>query len=126
MRLPHKNRKEGEEIRTRLERIGIYRDTGHEHFNGAVVFPVMDEHGSITEMYGRKINNGIRKGTAYQLYLPGSHRGIWNTSSLAATCTEHGRGKEIILCESIIDALTFWVNGFRNVTAALRYEGVHR
>jgi len=114
-RLPHKNRKEGAEIRTRFERIGIYRDTGHEHFNGAVVFPVMDEHGCITEMYGRKINNGIRKGTAYHLYLPGSHRGIWNPSSLAA--------KEIILCESIIDALSFRVNGFRNVTAAYGVSG---
>ena len=31
--------------------------------------------------------------------------------------------KEIILCESLIDALTFWCAGFRNVTAAYGVEG---
>ena len=40
LRLPAKNRKAGEEIRTRLEKLGIMRDTGHEHFNGSVVIPV--------------------------------------------------------------------------------------
>ena len=25
---------------------------------------------------------------------------------------------EIILCEALIDAMTFWVHGFRNVTAS--------
>ncbi|MGD8910984.1 MAG: toprim domain-containing protein, partial [Chromatiales bacterium] len=31
--------------------------------------------------------------------------------------------KEIILCESLIDALTFWCAGFRNVTASYGIEG---
>jgi DNA primase len=31
--------------------------------------------------------------------------------------------KEIILCESIIDALTFWCAGFRNVTASYGVNG---
>lgn len=34
------------------------------------------------------------------LYLPGPHRGVWNGEAPAAA-------KEIILCESLIDALTF-------------------
>jgi DNA primase len=123
LRLPNKNRKEGSEIRGRLERIGIYRESGHEHMNGAVVFPIMDENGIISGLYGRKIRDYLRVGTAYHLYLPGPHRGFWNSPSLAATCVEHGRGKEIILCEAIIDALSFWVNGFRNVTAAYGVNG---
>ena len=31
--------------------------------------------------------------------------------------------KEIILCESIIDALTFWIAGFRNVTCSYGNQG---
>jgi DNA primase catalytic core len=115
LRLPHKNRKEGAEVRERLMQIGIYRESGHEHFNGSIVIPVMDEHGIITEIYGRKINDNLRQGTPYHLYLPGPHRGIWNPEAL--------KQEEVILCESLLDALTFWVNGFRNVTASYGIEG---
>ena len=30
---------------------------------------------------------------------------------------------EIILCEAVLDALTFWVNGFQNVTCIYGTEG---
>jgi DNA primase len=30
---------------------------------------------------------------------------------------------EIILCEALIDALTFWCAGYRNVTASYGIEG---
>jgi DNA primase len=115
LRLPQKNRQEGAEIRGRLEKLGIYRESGHEHFNGSVVFPVIDGNGIITEIYGRKIVRNLRPGTPLHTYLPGPHKGFWNPQSLAA--------KEIILCEAIIDALSFWVNGFRNVTAAYGVNG---
>ena len=115
LRLPQKNRKEGAEVRSRLEKIGIYRGSGHEHFNGSIVIPVLDENGIITEIYGRKINDNLRPGTPYHLYLPGPHKGIWNPESLNTG--------EVILCESLIDALTFWVNGFRNVTASYGIQG---
>jgi hypothetical protein len=53
--LPDKNRKAGEELRGRLQRLGILRESGHEHFNGSVVIPVIDHMGqspgAITEMY---------------------------------------------------------------------------
>lgn len=123
LRLPQKNRKEGARIRSRLESLGIYRESGHEHFNGAVVFPVLDEKGLISEIYGRKVRNDLRKGTAYHLYLSGPHRGIWNPCCLAAKAPSRACRGEIILCESIIDALTFWVNGYRNVTAAYGING---
>lgn len=54
-----KNRKAGAEMRTRLEKLGIIRESGHEHFNGSVVFPVFDEAGRVVEMYGRKITDGF-------------------------------------------------------------------
>jgi hypothetical protein len=40
--LPDKNRKAGEEMHSRLQRLCILRESGHEHFNGSVVFPIID------------------------------------------------------------------------------------
>ena len=115
-RLPLKNRKEGAAIRGQLQRIGLLRASGHEHFNGSIVMPVINETGQVLEVYGRKINDNLRKGTPTHLYLPGAHAGVWNGTALKAT-------NEIILCESLIDALTFWCAGYRNVTASYGIEG---
>ena len=117
LRLPIVQIKAGAEIRERLKRVGLLRaETGHEHFNGCVVFPVLDDAGNIAEVYGRKINDNLRPGTAYHLYLPGPHVGIWNRQCLTSS-------REIILCESIIDAVTFWGAGIRNVTSIYGTEG---
>jgi DNA primase catalytic core len=114
--LPEKNRQAGAEMRGRLQSLGILRESGHEHMNGSVVFPIFDLEGNVLGMYGRKITPGLREGTPLHLYLPGPHRGVWNEEALIAS-------KEIILCESIIDALTFWCAGFRNVTASYGVNG---
>ncbi len=116
LRLPEKNRKAGADIRTRLQTLGLVRDSGHEHFNGSLVIPVLDAHGDVTEIYGRKITPNLRAGTPLHLYLPGPHRGLWNSEAVQAS-------KEIILCEALIDAMTFWCAGYRNVTAAYGVEG---
>jgi DNA primase len=115
-RLPESNRKEGAEIRGRLQRLGILRESGHEHFTGSVVIPVFDLEGMVTEIYGRKITEGLRQGTPLHMYLPGPHRGVWNEQALTVS-------KEIILCESLIDALTFWCADYRNVTASYGVNG---
>jgi len=118
LRLPEKTRKAGAEIRARLERIGIYRESGHEHFNGSLVVPVFDAEGGVVELYGRKIGSDLRAGTPKHLYLPGPHAGVWNLEGVAASAGE------IILCEALIDAMTFWCAGYRNVTAAYGVEGL--
>ena len=110
-RLPAKNRAAGAEMRGRLQTLGVLRESGHEHFNGSVVIPVFDSFGEVVGMYGRKITPNLREGTPNHLYLPGAHKGVWNEEALSAS-------KEIILCESLIDALSFWSAGFRNVTAS--------
>jgi DNA primase catalytic core len=92
-RLPEKNRKAGAQIRTQLQRIGILRESGHEHFNGSLVIPIINHH-QVKEVYGRKINHQLRKGTPMHLYLPGAHQGIFNVEALRAST-------EIILCESL-------------------------
>ena len=64
------------------------------------MIPVLDEQGNVTEVYGRKLlGNRLRKGTPLHLYLPGPHQGVWNIDAIKLS-------KEIILCESLIDALT--------------------
>ncbi|QGX39333.1 CHC2 zinc finger domain-containing protein [Permianibacter aggregans] len=115
-RLPQKNRVEGAQLRGKLQHIGIYRESGHEHFTGSLVVPVINESGVITDVYGRKIGERLREGTPLHLYLPGPHQGVWNEAGLIG-------GDEVILCEALIDAMTFWVNGFKNVTASYGIEG---
>ena len=116
LRLPEKNRAAGSAIRTRLQDIGIVRESGHEHFNGSLVIPIFDESGDVVEAYGRKVRDDLRAGTPKHLYLPGQHRGLWNVQALSSA-------KEIILCEALIDALTFWCAGYRNVTSCYGIEG---
>lgn len=115
-RMPQRSRVNGAELRGRLQQVGILRETGHEHFRGSLVIPVFDEQGRVSEMYGRKVNDHLREGTPKHLYLPGPHRGVWNLDALKSS-------KEIILCESLIDALTFWCAGYRNVTTSYGVEG---
>jgi DNA primase len=115
VRLPVKNRKTGAVLRERLQAIGVLRGTGHEHFSGCLVVPVVDEAGQVTEVYGRKITEGLKPGIPLHLYLPGPHRGVWNEPALAVA-------KEVILCEALIDAMSFWCAGYRNVTSAYGVE----
>jgi DNA primase len=115
-RLPASNRNAGAALRGRLQKLGIYRESGHEHFNGSVVIPIFDLSGQVVQMYGRKITPNLRPGTPDHLYLPGPHRGVWNETALAVS-------KDIILCEALIDALTFWCAGYRNVTAIYGVNG---
>ena len=115
-RLPAKNRAAGAQMRGRLQQLGILRESGHEHFNGSLVIPVLNLSGEVVEMYGRKITPNLREGTPDHLYLPGAHRGVWNEEALGAS-------KEIILCESLIDALSFWSAGLRHVTASYGVNG---
>jgi DNA primase len=115
-RLPKTVRKDGAAIRGRLQKLGILRKSGHEHLTGSLVIPVFDEQGRVCEVYGRKIRDDLRKGTPIHLYLPGPHKGVFNIDAFAA-------GRKIIICEALIDALTFWCAGFRNVTASFGVEG---
>jgi DNA primase len=133
LRLPQKNRQAGKAMREQLQRIGLYRETGREHFNGSIVFPVIDTNGIIGEVYGRKIRDDLRKGTPKHTYLPNEHSGVFNAQALINTSVAHGVlppetlehpcSSEIILCECIIDALTFWRWGFRHVTCSYGTNG---
>ena len=114
LRLPQARVKAGGEVRARLQTLGVLRESGHEHFNGCLVVPVFDEAGNVREVYGRRI--GKSEG-AEHLYLPGPHAGVWNAAGLQGC-------EEAILTEALIDAMTFWSAGHKNVTAAYGVEGL--
>ena len=108
LRLPNNQRKEGAALRARLTRLGLLRDTGHEHLRGRIVFPVIAESGEIGTVYGRALDAPTK--AERHLFLPGPQRGVWNPAAL--------RSAEVILCEGVIDALTFWCAGFKHVTTS--------
>lgn len=108
LRLPNNQRKEGAAMRERLTRLGVLRSTGHEHLRGCLTFPVVAESGAIGTVYGRALDAPTKD--ARHLFLPGPQRGVFNPAAL--------RSPEIILTEGVIDALTFWGAGFRNVTTS--------
>jgi len=117
-RLPAKNRRPGAELRGKLQELGVFRATGHEHLSGSLVIPVGDVNGEVVQLYGRKLRDDLNhRGSSRHLYLPGPRRGVFNAKALAAA------GGELIVCESLIDALTFWRHGLRHVTAAFGADG---
>jgi DNA primase len=115
-RLPQKNRKDGAEVRGRLQKLGVLRESGHEHLNGSLVVPVLDAEGRIVDAYGRKITPGLRPGTPLHSWLGEDRRCVWNAEALTAS-------RSVIVCASLIDALSFWCAGFRNVTAIAGLDG---
>jgi DNA primase len=122
-RLAPKQYKAGAEMRTALQRVGILRDSGHEHLNGSIVVPLFGasaEGGApraVVGAYARKLLDNLRAGTPKHLYLPGPHRGVFNREGLEGQ-------PEIILCEALLDALTFWAAGYRNVTSCYGVNGM--
>lgn len=71
--LPSNQVKAGRQLRERLTRLGILRESGHGHFNGCVVVPIRDAQGAIIDIRGRKITKGLRKGTPLDMRLPGTN-----------------------------------------------------
>jgi DNA primase len=122
-RLAPKQYKAGAEMRTALQRVGILRDSGHEHFNGSIVVPLfgIDRNDPtarpVVGAYARKLLDNLRAGTPKHLYLPGPHRGVFNREGLEGQ-------PEIILCEALLDALTFWAAGYRNGTSCYGVNGM--
>jgi DNA primase len=116
-RLPTTKQKGGPALRGQLQRLGLMRASGHEHFTGSLVIPILDPTQQVIGLYGRKIIKGLRPGTPLHLYLPDPPPGVFNLDAFRAS-------KELILCSSLIDALTFWCTGYRNVTASYGLNGV--
>ncbi|MCU7858067.1 MAG: toprim domain-containing protein, partial [Candidatus Thiodiazotropha sp. (ex Lucinoma borealis)] len=113
--LPLKNRKEGAAIRGRLQKLGLLRSTGHELFRGSITIPIITDH-QIVQIYGRKVTSNLRAGTPQHVTLPAFQGGLFNMEAVRVS-------DELVLCPSLIDALTFWCAGYRNVTCMVGVDG---
>jgi DNA primase len=91
---------EGSETLAALQALGLVMG-GRELFSGCLVVPLRDLSGNVVSFYGRRI-----EGDGH-FYLPGPRRGLVN-GACAATA------EEIILTESVIDALSFLQAGIPN------------
>jgi DNA primase catalytic core len=103
-----------EEAITSLKKIGILNAKGHETFYNCIVFPLFDNNGGIVNLYGRNITDD---NNVNHLYLPGARSGIINRQAVK-------RSQTIILTESVIDALTLYAQGFKNVIPIYGVNGL--
>jgi DNA primase len=95
-----------------LESLGLLNERGNETLFGSVVFPLLDAGTNQTVgLYARHIEK------KQHLYLSGKRRGLFNP----AGAKEAG---EIVLTESVIDALALWSIGIRNVSCSYGVNGL--
>ena len=115
LRIPHNNRKEGEELRSKLKALGVYRQNGREHLRGCLTIPITNVRGEVVQIYGRRIDLRAPKANRH-LYLARKLGGVFNPEAL--------KSREIILCESLLDALTFYRHGMEAVTCSYGTENL--
>jgi len=96
-----------------LKTLGILNHKGKELFYNSVVFPLLDPNNNVLSIYGRR----IQEGEIHHLYLPGPKQGIINRQAAK-------RSKSILLTESIIDALSLYNAGFKNVIPCYGVNGL--
>lgn len=113
--LPDSQLVAGRKIRSELASIGILNERGHEKFRPCIVFPVKDLKGDIVQVYGRKLSKKL-KSKRYHEYLNDCRDVFWNLEGI-----QHH--KEVIVCKGLVDALTFWIKGYQNVTAVFGSDG---
>ncbi|OQW96274.1 MAG: hypothetical protein BWK77_05555 [Verrucomicrobia bacterium A1] len=97
-----------------LEALGVILTGGNERFAGCVVFPVFDADGNLTTLYGRFTGPEPKR----HVFLPDRSTGLWNAPAMKTY-------SEIILVESVIDALSVMVAGYRNVIAIQGTNGLN-
>lgn len=105
-----------------LKRTGVLNKGGFETMFGSVVFPLLDaETNQTIGLYARKVPDSAAsrnsKNSVTHLYLAGTRRGVFNPSGAR-------EAEEVIITESVIDALALWSIGIRNVTCAYGVNGL--
>jgi DNA primase catalytic core len=94
--------------------IGLFNEKGNERYYGRIVVPIFDAQQRPVGLYGRDITG---RSEAAHLYLAGEHRAVWNGDAAAAY------PDELIVTESIFDALSIFAAGRKNVIAVYGVNG---
>jgi DNA primase catalytic core len=95
-----------------LKAVGVLNAKGQEHFRSCVTIPILDSQGNVCGIYGRRITDAEPP----HLYLPGPHRGVFNHHAARTS-------KTIFITEAILDAMSLWQAGFKNVIALYGAQG---
>lgn len=104
------------DVRTALTQLGVLNDRGKEVFRGCVVVPLSHPQDGVVGLYGRRLDPDAK---VQHQYLPGPHRGVLNWQSLQLA-------QNVVVTESVLDALSFWRSGVTNVTCIYGAQGVPR
>ena len=107
--------KSGDVIRN-LKTLGVLNAKGREHFYGCVTVPIYDATGKVAGIYGRKAEPSPNAAAPQHLYLPGKHRGVWNAGAAKTSQT-------LFITEAILDGMSLWQAGFKNVIALYGTNG---
>lgn len=99
----------GEIARALLE-AGLLTATGRELLSGCVVFPLRLPEEGIVGLYGRHVERD------QHLYLAGPRRGVFHWQALKG-------GEHVVLAESVLDALSLYEAGIRNVSCVYGVQG---
>jgi DNA primase catalytic core len=94
-----------------LREVGVLTARGCELLLGCVVFPLRLPDEGVVGLYGRHV------GREQHLYLPGPRRGVWHWQALKGS-------SEVIVTESVLDALTLYQAGLRNVSCVYGVQGL--
>jgi hypothetical protein len=103
---------EQRELRNRLQALGVFRaDSGHEHLNGCLIFPLTNDCGNVVQLWGCRL---AQTASPRGLALPGTDRGVFNASGLSS-------GSNWCLCADPLDAFTLFGLGHKSVTASVDF-----
>jgi DNA primase len=112
----HKALPQSGDLIRNLKTLGVLTAKGHELFRGCITVPIFDTAGKVVGIYGRKAEPSPNAAAPQHLYLPGPHRGVWN--AIAAKTNQ-----ALFITEAILDGLSLWQAGFKNVIALYGTNG---
>ncbi|MEW6277748.1 MAG: CHC2 zinc finger domain-containing protein [Candidatus Eremiobacterota bacterium] len=104
------------EVPEALTRLGVLTAGQRELMNGCLVVPLSHPDQGVVGLYGRRIDPEAEPA---HLYLPGPRRGVLNWQALRSA-------DSVWLAESVLDALSLWAAGVREVTALYGVQGMPR
>ena len=112
----------GSDVREELRTLGVLLGSPHkgaglagqERFTGCAVFPVFDPEGNLVTLYGRFTGESQKR----HVFLPERSTGLWNATAMKTY-------PDLILVESVIDALSVMMAGHPNVLAIQGTNGLN-
>ena len=96
-----------------LRSLGFLNESGQEHFRGCLVVPLMHPERGVVGFYGRRLAGDAGR----HFYLPGPRQGVLNWLCFKTS-------SRIYVTEGVLDALSLWQAGIREVTCLHGLAGV--